>query len=78
MSNNSLLIVQFDEDDGSENNQIPIIFVGEMVKPGKYAEKINHYNILRTIDQMYKLPYLANAAKARPIKDVWRQLRQTS
>jgi len=72
MSNNSLLIVQFDEDDGSENNRIPTVFVGEMVKPGKYSEKINHYNILRTIEQMHKLPHLANAAKARPIKDVWR------
>jgi phosphatidylinositol-3-phosphatase len=71
-SNNSLLIIQFDEDDGTENNQIATIFVGGMVKPGKYSEKINHYNILRTIEQMYKVPHLANAAKAKPIKDVWK------
>lgn len=71
-SNNSLLIVQFDEDDGSQNNQVATIFLGSMVKPGKYSEKINHYNVLRTIEQMYKLPHLANAAKAKPIKDVWK------
>jgi len=71
-SNNSLLIVQFDEDDGSQNNHIATIFVGAMVKPGKYSEKINHYNVLRTIEDMYKLPRLANAARAKPIKDVWK------
>jgi len=71
-SNNSLLIVTWDEDDGSENNQIPTIFVGGMVKPGKYSQKINHYNVLRTIEQMYKLPYLASAKKAKVIKGVWK------
>ena len=71
-SNNSLLIIQFDEDDGSQNNQIATIFVGPMVKPGKYSEKINHYNVLRTIEDMYKLPRLGNAANATPITDVWK------
>jgi len=71
-SNNSLLIIQFDEDDGSQNNQIPTIFVGGMVKPGQYSEKINHYNILRTIEDMYTLPRLAKAKKAKPISDVWK------
>jgi phosphatidylinositol-3-phosphatase len=71
-NNNSLLIIQFDEDDDSQNNQIATIFVGGMVKPGQYSEKINHYNILRTIEDMYKLPRLANAKKAKPISDVWK------
>ena len=70
-SNNSLLIVQFDEDDGSQSNQIPTIFLGAVVKPGQYSEKITHYNVLRTIEDMYKLPRLANAKKAKPIKDAW-------
>jgi len=71
-SNNSLLIIQFDEDDGSENNQVATIFVGAVVKPGQYSEKINHYNILRTIEDMYTLPRLAKAKKAKPISDVWK------
>jgi len=71
-NNNSLLIIQFDEDDGSQNNQIPTIFVGGVVRPGQYSEKINHYNILRTIEDMYKLPRLGNAAKGKAIKDVWK------
>jgi len=72
MNNNSVLIVTWDEDDGTENNQIPTIFVGGPVKQGKYREKIDHYNILRTIEQMYKLPHLADAAQAKPIKDAWK------
>jgi phosphatidylinositol-3-phosphatase len=70
-TNNSLLVVTWDEDQGTTGNQIPTIFVGPMVKPGKYAEKINHYNILRTIEAMYGLPYLGNAATAITITNVW-------
>jgi acid phosphatase len=71
-ANNSLLIVQWDEDDGSTANHIVTIFVGSMVKPGKYSEKINHYNILRTVEDMYALPHLGSSATATPITDVWK------
>ncbi len=71
-NNNSLLIVQFDEDQGTTTNHIATIFVGPMVKPGKYREKINHYNLLRTIEDMYAVPHLGNAASAKTISDVWK------
>jgi phosphatidylinositol-3-phosphatase len=71
-NNNSLLIVQWDEDQGTSTNQIPTIFVGPMVKPGKYSETINHYNILRTIEDMYGLPHLGKSATAKAITDVWK------
>jgi acid phosphatase len=70
-THNSLLIVTWDEDQGTQANQIPTIFVGPMVKPGQYGEKINHYNVLRTIEDMYGLTPLGNSATAKPIKDVW-------
>jgi phospholipase C len=70
-SNNSLLIVTWDEDDGSEGNHVATIFVGPMVAPGQYSEQINHYNVLRTIEAMYGLKPLANAKGVKPIKDVW-------
>jgi phospholipase C len=73
MTNNSVLIITWDEDDGSESNQIPTIFVGEQVKPGKYSEKITHYNVLRTIEQAYKLKHLGASASAKPIKDIWKK-----
>ncbi len=70
--NNSLLIVDWDEDSGGFNNHIPTIFVGPMVKPGRYSERINHYNVLRTIEDMYGLSHLGQSAAAAPIVDVWR------
>lgn len=70
-TNNSLLIVTWDEDEGTSMNQIATIFVGPMVKVGQYSEKINHYNILRTIEDMYSLPHLGHSAAAKPIIDVW-------
>ncbi len=71
-THNSLLIVTFDEDEGTTANHIATIFVGPMVKPGKYSEKINHYNVLRTIEHMYGLPYLAKTTTATTITDVWK------
>jgi len=69
--NNSLLIVTFDEDNDTTTNHIATIFVGAMVKPGKYSEKINHYNVLRTIEDMYGLGHLGKSAGVLPISDVW-------
>ena len=69
--NNSLLIVQWDEDDYTENNQIPTIIVGQSVVPGKYSETINHYNLLATIEQMYGLSEVGSSSGATPITDIW-------
>jgi len=70
-SNNSLLIVTWDEINNAPGNQIPTIFVGPMVKPGGYSEDINHYNVLRTLEAIYGLPYLGNSASVTTITDVW-------
>lgn len=71
-NNNSLLILTFDEDDGTASNHILTLFVGPMVKPGKYTQTVNHYNVLRTLEQMYKLPYLGKAGSATPITNIWK------
>jgi phosphatidylinositol-3-phosphatase len=71
MTHNSLLIVTWDEDDGSQSNQIPTIFIGPMVKQGQYSEHITHDTVLATIEAMYGLAPLGNAANVKPIKDVW-------
>ena len=70
-TNNSLLIVTWDEDDNSAGNHVATIFVGPMVKPGKYTEKISHYNVLRTLEAIYGVPYLGKAASVTTITDVW-------
>lgn len=70
-THNSLLIITWDENDGVAGNQIPTIFVGPMVKPGKYGENINHYTVLRTLEAIYKLPYAGNSASVKTITNVW-------
>jgi len=70
-ANNSLLILTFDEDDERGDNRIPTIFVGQMVSPGRYDERIDHYRVLRTIEAMYGLPPLARSADVPPIASVW-------
>ncbi|MFH8386053.1 alkaline phosphatase family protein [Kitasatospora sp. NPDC018058] len=70
-THNSLLITTFDEDDSAGNNQIATFFNGQPIKPGAYNEQINHFSVLRTIEDMYGLPYAGAAAQATPITDVW-------
>ncbi len=70
-THNSLLIVTWDEDQGTTANQIATIFVGPMVKPGKYSENINHYSVLRTLEAIYGLPYAGKSASVTTITDVW-------
>ncbi len=72
-ANNSLLIVTWDEDDNSANNQIPTIFVGPMVKQGQFAEKITHFNVLRTLEDIYGLTHIGGSTTATAITDVWQQ-----
>jgi acid phosphatase len=71
-THNSLLIVTFDEDDGRHGNRIPTIIYGDHVRPGRYAEPITHYTVLRTLLAMYGLPPLANSAMVAPIHGTWK------
>ncbi|WP_424765535.1 alkaline phosphatase family protein [Paenibacillus sp. sgz302251] len=71
-THHSLLILTWDEDDNSKKNHIPVIMAGSMIKPGKYTQKINHYNLLRTIEDLYGLPRLGASRSAAPISQVWK------
>jgi len=71
IGHNSLLVVTWDEDDSSASNQVATIMYGPMVRPGQYAETINHYSVLRTIEDMYGLPHAGNAASATTITDAF-------
>jgi hypothetical protein len=72
-SHNSLLIVTWDEDDFTPANHIPTIFYGQHVVPGDNAQQIDHYNVLRTLEDMYGLTHAGAAATAAPINGVWDQ-----
>lgn len=71
VKHNSLLIVTWDEDDTSQNNQIATMIVGADVKQGSYTAKTNHYSLLRTIEDIYGLTLLGKSKTAKPI-DLWK------
>jgi phosphatidylinositol-3-phosphatase len=73
LKHDSLLIVTWDEDDGTVANHIPTIFYGPMVAPGRYAQRITHYRVLRTIEAAYGLRRDGRAAAAAPITGVWKR-----
>ena len=55
-------------------NLIPTIIVGAGVIPGNYSERIDHYAVLRTIEDFYGLTPLArHDAAATPIIDAFRK-----
>ena len=66
-ANNGLLILTFDEGDNDPNNHIVTIMAGPMVKPGTYTQAINHYSVLRLIEDNFGVPLLGNSANAAPI-----------
>ncbi|MGE5426624.1 MAG: alkaline phosphatase family protein [Methylococcaceae bacterium] len=77
-THNSLFVLTFDEDDKSQDNHVATLLAGEMVRPGNYSQKINHINILRTIEEMYGLPYACDASKADPLTGCWNTPDSTS
>jgi acid phosphatase len=71
----SLLVLTWDEDDSSQNNQIPTIIAGAFVKPGRYPERIDHYRLLRTLEEAYGLPPVGASAATTPITSIWSAVR---
>jgi acid phosphatase len=68
----SLVIVTFDEDRGSRNNHIATILAGAGVAPSSSnGQRINHYDVLRTLEDMYGLPALGKAADATALTGMW-------
>jgi len=70
-THNSALVLTFDEDDHSASNRIATVLVGQHVKTGSFSEKVTHYRVLRTLEDMYSLPHAGNAASTTPITDIW-------
>lgn len=75
-THNSLLVVTFDEDGsvlglGGDGNKIPTLVYGAHVTPGTYGEHVDHYRMLRTLEDMYGLPHEGQSAGTTPITDVW-------
>jgi acid phosphatase len=70
-THNSLLVVTFDEDDDTSVNRIYTALIGAQVVPGNYGQVVDHYSVLRTLEDMYGLAPLGLAAQAEPITGIW-------
>ncbi|MFN2459203.1 MAG: alkaline phosphatase family protein [Candidatus Velthaea sp.] len=70
---NALIVITFDESSAPVTNHIPTILLGPMVKPGRYDEPVDHYRVLRTIEDLFRIrTHAGHAAEVPPITDVWR------
>ncbi|MEW2113987.1 alkaline phosphatase family protein [Streptomyces sp. NPDC005474] len=72
-THNSILAVTFDEDNRLSGNRIPTVFYGQPVTPGSStATTYNHYNVLRTVEDLAGLTtHAGNASSASDIAGIW-------
>jgi arylsulfatase A-like enzyme len=71
-AHNSLLVVTFDEDNRLAGNKIPTVLYGQQVTAGSTSSTTyNHYDVLRTIEDMHGLPHAGNAASGKDITGIW-------
>jgi len=70
-THDSMLILTWDEADPGSGNHIPTLFVGPMVTPGSYDLRITHYDVLRTLEDMYGLEPLGESLTARAIGEAF-------
>jgi hypothetical protein len=70
-----LIVVTYDEsknDPPGDPNHIYTVFLGDMIKPGRYDAPYNHFNVLRTIEDNFGLAPLADGdGGAKPVTGVW-------
>jgi len=72
MSNNSLLIITWDEDEFEQRNRIPTILYGPMIRVGEYQSTYTLHNLLRTLCDLYGAVPPPVAQKAAPIAGIFR------
>ena len=72
---NGLIVVTWDE--GADPPLSPLhvgaALTGPLVRPGRSNQRLNHYSLLRTLEDGFGISrHLARASHARPIVGVWR------
>ena len=66
-THDSQLVITWDEDDRSENNQIPTIIVGAGISAQRVTSRTTSYSLLRYLEDRFGLAHLGAAATALPI-----------
>jgi hypothetical protein len=72
-SHDGLLILTWDEADPDNNgsNRIATMLFGPMIVPGTYAQTVNHYNVLHTIEHVMDVACTAHACAAPVLTGMW-------
>lgn len=71
-SHNSMLVLTWDEDDNSQGNHIATIVAGAHVRPGRYAERLDHFRLLRTLEDLERVTHSGASAARTPVTTIWR------
>jgi phosphatidylinositol-3-phosphatase len=72
-----VVFVVFDEasdaDDSGGGGHVAALVLGPLVRPGsRSGAPLDHYSLLRTIEDAWRLPLLGRSATAAPIAGIWR------
>jgi phosphatidylinositol-3-phosphatase len=70
-----VVYVVFDEGTGDAGGggRVPALVLGPLVRPGARARMpLDHYSLLRTVEDAWGLPRLGRSRAARPITGIWR------
>ena len=70
-THNSILILTFDEDDATQNNKIFSCVTGQWIRGGTYTQPITHYNVLRSLEDLYRLTPAGASVDSSVIRDIW-------
>jgi hypothetical protein len=66
----TVVFVVFDE--GTRSNTVAALALGTAVRSHSvFARRVDHYGLLRTVEEMFGLPLLGAAASARTIDGIW-------
>ena len=73
-AHDGLLILTWDEADPDNDgtNHIATLLIGPTIVPGSYAQNVNHYSVLRTIEKVLGVPCTAGACQAQLLKGMWK------
>jgi len=74
-----VVFVVFDEgtSDRGGGGHVPALVAGPLVRPGSnVVTPLDHYSLLRTVEQSLHLPFLARSRDAVPITGIWRDSRR--
>ena len=57
-----MLVLTLDEDNFSPANHIPMVGLGPPVRPGRFAQRVDHFNALSTLAQGLGIEPLTGAS----------------